>query len=79
MARVTCKCGEVLSNTLSPNDVQLRVYSDREWVNIIQCDSIDPLTIPFPKNDVWRCNKCERILVFDWEYAKVVKTYVLEE
>ena len=79
MARVTCKCGEVLSNTLSPNDVQLKVYSDKEWDDIIQHDSIDPLTIPFPKYDVWRCNKCERIYVFDWEYGKVVKTYALEK
>jgi hypothetical protein len=79
MASVTCKCGEVLSTTLAPNDVQLRVYSDKEWDNIIQHDSIDPLTIPFPKYDVWRCNNCERIYVFDWEYGKVIKTYVLEE
>lgn len=25
MARMTCKCGEVLSNTLAPNDIELRV------------------------------------------------------
>ncbi|WP_138494514.1 hypothetical protein [Paenibacillus pinistramenti] len=79
MARFTCKCGEILSNTLVPNNVQLRVYSDEEWDNIIQTESIDPLSLPFPKNDIWRCYKCERIYVFDWESGAVIKTYVLDE
>lgn len=26
-----CKCGEGLSTVEAPNDVQLRVYSDKEW------------------------------------------------
>jgi hypothetical protein len=29
--KVTCTCGEVLSNSEAPNDVQLRVYTDKEW------------------------------------------------
>jgi hypothetical protein len=76
MARLLCKCGETLSNTQAPNDIELRVYTDREWDEIIQHDSIDPLTIPFPKHEVWRCPKCERIHVFDGD--KVIKRYVLE-
>lgn len=31
MARMTCTCGNQLSNHESPNDIQLRVYTDKEW------------------------------------------------
>ena len=31
MAKMVCKCGTVLSTISAPNDVQLRVYTDREW------------------------------------------------
>lgn len=77
MARMTCKCGEILSNVLVPNNVQLRVYTDKEWDEIINMGNlIDPVTIPFPRYDVWRCSQCERIYVFDENI--VIKTYVLE-
>jgi len=77
MARMTCKCGEILSNVLVPNNVQLRVYTDKEWDEIINLGNlIDPVTIPFPRYDVWRCSQCERIYVFDENI--VIKTYVLE-
>jgi hypothetical protein len=77
MARFQCKCGHVLSNSLAPNDVQLRVYTDKEWDEIINMGQIDSIDIPFPKRDVWQCLKCERIYVFDGD--SVVKTYVLKE
>ncbi|GAB6990114.1 hypothetical protein [Paenibacillus pini] len=66
MAKFICKCGNQLSTVEAPNDVQLYVYSDREWDNIINLgDLIDPLTIPDPANDVWRCPVCRRIYVFN--------------
>jgi len=66
MSTIICKCGNTMSNTLAPNDIQLRVYTDKEWDDIIAMDRIeDTLDIPFPKYDVWRCPKCERIYVFD--------------
>ena len=77
MARIHCKCGEVLTNSLAPNDIELRVYTDIEWDEIINCDVIDPIMIPFPKNEVWRCPKCERIYVFDGD--TVIKIYGLEK
>lgn len=76
MARLQCKCGETLSNSLAPNDVELRVYTDREWDEIINMGQIDAIDIPFPKREVWRCPKCERIYVFEGDTVK--KTYVLE-
>lgn len=77
MSRFDCKCGQVLSNSLAPNDVELRVYTDKEWDEIINIGHIDSVDIPFPKRDVWRCFKCERIYVFDGD--KVVKRYIIEK
>ena len=77
MAGFLCKCGETLSDTQSPNDIELKVYTDREWDGIINRKMIDPITIPLPKYDVWRCPKCERIYVFN-ESGDVIKVYVLE-
>lgn len=77
MARFQCKCGQVLSNSLAPNDVELRVYTDKEWDDIINMGQIDSVDIPFPKRNVWRCSECERIYVFDGDIVR--KTYVLEK
>jgi hypothetical protein len=78
MARFLCKCGETLSNSQAPNDIEMRVYSDREWDEIINHDMIDPLTIPDPKYDVWRCPKCERLYFFEQGNDVAVKVYKLE-
>lgn len=78
MAGFLCRCGESLSNTEAPNDVQLRVYTDKEWDDIINCETLDPISIPFPKYDVWRCTNCERIYFFDWGYGEPIKVYKLE-
>lgn len=67
MAKVLCRCGNLLSNSQCPNDVQLRVYTDSEWDSIIDMGIIDPVNIPFPKYDVWRCPKCGRIYVYEYE------------
>ena len=77
MARFPCRCGETLWNGMAPNDIQLRVFSDREWDQIINIGMIDSFDLPDPKYDVWRCPKCERVYVFDGE--NVIKKYVLEE
>ncbi len=31
MAKMNCKCGYVLSTTEVPNDIELWVYTDKEW------------------------------------------------
>ena len=77
MARYECKCGEVLSNGQAPNDIQYRVYSDKEWDDIINIGQMDSVDLPFPSVDVWRCPECERVYVF--EGNDVIKQYVLEE
>ena len=55
MEKMNCKCGYLLSTTQTPNDIQLRVYTDKEWDVILNCDSIEPWKLPLPKYDVWKC------------------------
>jgi hypothetical protein len=64
MARMTCRCGETLSTTACPNDVELMVYTDEEWDRILDVDSIETWKIPLPEREVWRCPWCKRIYVF---------------
>lgn len=78
MARFLCKCGETLSNSLAPNGIEFKVYTDKEWDEIINSDCIDPLMIPSPKYDVWHCPSCERIYVFRSGKNEPIKRYVLE-
>ncbi|MFJ8100449.1 hypothetical protein [Lysinibacillus sp. NPDC096212] len=74
-----CKCGKTLSTVQAPNDVQLHVYTDKEWDDIINMgDTIDVLTIPDPEKEVWRCIHCDRIYVFN-EDNTVSKVYIVEE
>ena len=79
MARMECRCGETLSNTRAPNDIQLRVYTDKEWDAILANDMIEAWKMPLPTYDVWRCPKCERIYVFGGGYTKAIKIYALED
>lgn len=65
MAKMICKCGYLLSNSDAPNDVQLRVYTDKEWDSILSSEEINTWMIPLPKYDVWRCPSCKRIYVFE--------------
>lgn len=78
MARMSCKCGEVLSNTAAPNDIQLRVYTDKKRDDINNMGEIDSINIPHPKYDVWRCPKCERIYVFEDGNYSAIKVYKVE-
>ena len=78
MARMNCsKCGMVLSNSEAPNDIELRVYTDKEWDDILSVDTINTWEIPTPKYDVWKCPKCEQIYVFEEGNSKAIKEYTL--
>ena len=77
MARMSCRCGELLSNTMAPNDIELIVYTDFEWDNILAVDTINTWEIPMPKYIVWRCPKCEQIYVFEKGNDKAIKEYAL--
>ncbi len=79
MSRMLCSCGEMLSNSSSPNEIVLRVYTDKEWDTIFDCDSIQPWLIPLPKNDVWKCPKCQRVYVFEKHNDTPIAIYTLEK
>jgi hypothetical protein len=78
MAAITCKCGNRLSNTEIPNDVEYHVYSDREWNNITMADTIETISFPKPQYEVWKCAVCSRLYIFNSD-GKVIKIYKLEE
>ena len=77
--RFGCKCGETLSNSMAPNDIELKVFSDKEWDDIINLGEIDSVDLPEPKQDVWRCSACERIYFFKADSDRVDKVYSLEK
>ena len=78
MARMTCTCGAKLSNHEAPNDIELVVYTDREWDKICDCDSIHPWMIPLPKYNVWRCPVCKSIYVYEDSKESPIMVYRLE-
>ena len=77
MASMGCRCGERLSNSAIPNDIELWFYTDNEWDSIWKNDVMETWRIPLPYYSVWRCPKCERVYVF--ENNKTIKVYKLEE
>lgn len=79
MARMLCRCGELLSTVAAPNDIQLRVYTDKEWDKIMEPDTIHPWLIPLPSYDVWRCPKCKRIYCFPEGSDEPEIVYIPEE
>ena len=82
MARLKCKCGEIMWNGNVPNDIELWVYTDKKLECILEKDDISSFELPdlFEYN-VWRCPKCKRLYVFDEQedtnHAKYV--YKLEK
>lgn len=79
MARMTCSCGELLSNSTVPNDVELFVYTGEEWDEILKFDTIETWKIPAPKYEVWKCPKCDKIYVFKDGDNEAIKVYVPEK
>lgn len=79
MAKMTCKCGRILSTTQVPNGIELRVYQDREWDAIMDIDSIEPWKIPLPEYEVWKCPNCSRIYVFNQGNPNPIMQYILED
>lgn len=77
MSKFQCKCGEILSNSLDPNNIEFWVYSDREWDKIMEQDTYNSWEIPHPKHEVWKCPACQRIYIF--ENNLVIRTYIIEQ
>jgi hypothetical protein len=77
MARYTCKCGEILSNSLVPNDVVLHQFSDKLMNEILRKDNISTVELFGLAKEVWECVKCGRLYLFN-DDDKVKKVYIPE-
>lgn len=79
MARLQCKCGNVMWNGNTPNDIEYWVYSDKQIDKILEKDNISTLFFnDLCTYNVWACPECKRLYVFD-AYDKLVGIYKLEE
>ncbi|WP_240414933.1 hypothetical protein [Paenibacillus periandrae] len=78
MATFKCDCGKVLANSICPNDIQLILFTDREWENIREkvSNGFDIYDAE-PQYDAWRCTECERIYFF--KDNKLVFQYAIEK
>ena len=79
MARMLCTCGMELNNQEAPNDIELVVYTDKEWEKICDCDTLEPWMIPRPKYNVWHCPMCKSIFVYEESGETPVMIYRLEK
>ena len=61
------------------NEIELRVYIDREWDEIMAVDTINTWEIPMTKKDIWKCPKCQRLYIFDKGSDKASVVYKLKE
>jgi len=78
MAKMTCKCGEALSDTSVPNDMQLWVYTDKEWDMFTTPETLETWSIPAPPRDMWMCPSCKRLYIFKKGEDKAFMTYKIE-
>lgn len=75
MAVFWCECGERLSNSQNPN-IDYRIYSDNEWINIVEDESItEPILIPHPDYTAWLCPKCKRVHIWKSGEMKRIALY----
>lgn len=79
MARLKCPCGEVLTNTGIPNEVEgiLLRDIDLEWIGN---DSVNLLEIDGLGRDIWECSSCGRLAI-SWPQLRgsLVKWYWPED
>lgn len=77
MAGMMCVCGRPLTTVYSPNEIELIVFTQKEWEEITEsvAKGFDIFDIE-PSNQVWRCTSCDRIYFF--EQNRVIKRYVRE-
>jgi|GEM_PF-1223041 len=64
MARMTCRCGQTITNGDVPGSVLLWVFTDHEWADLLRDDTIETWRIPLPPREVWKCPVCQTIYVY---------------
>lgn len=66
MARIRCRCGEVLNDFQIPSDIIIRAFPDKQFddlLNYIGRDKPDDWP-PEPQIEIWCCPVCGRMHVF---------------
>ena len=81
MARLGCKCGELLSNGLCPNDIQLYAFTDKQSDKILANDSVDTVKLftDLVSYEAWLCPSCKRLYVFGEDKIRAKYIYRLED
>ncbi|MCL2141267.1 MAG: hypothetical protein FWH46_00065 [Methanimicrococcus sp.] len=79
MSKFLCRCGNTLSNSDVPNDIELIVYTGRQWESEINIGVINSLDIPLPRYNVWRCPICKRVYLFEQNTGIMIKAYAIED
>lgn len=75
MARWTCICGEVMSNSNHP-EIEHKVFSDDEWNSLMDSAIEDPVRdIRWPRYFYWECPNCGRLHFFDKNLDNRIKVY----
>ena len=66
MSRITCRCGEWLSNSNNP-EIEFTVFSDEEWIELLdRTDQGEKLiNLDVSKTTFWKCPNCGRLIFFE--------------
>lgn len=65
MARLECKCGHVMWNGETPNDIEYFVFSDITMDKILSADCVSTIELANKADyNVWCCPECRRLYVF---------------
>ncbi len=72
-----CKCGEIISDSLVPNDMAMHFFTDKQLHQILYENFISTIELAKTANKVWSCNNCGRLYFFG-DNNEVIKVYALE-
>lgn len=77
MARYWCKCGHVMWNGETPNDIMYHAFSDRQADKILESDAIDTIDLfsKWKEYEAWVCPKCKRLYVFSYQDNQLLCAY----
>lgn len=77
MSRIKCKCGELLSNSNSP-EIEYKLFNEEEWLLLLDRSEKEPvINIDVDKHSIWKCPTCRRLYIFE-EYNDKPQVYKLE-
>lgn len=77
MVKMKCKCGEIISDSLVPNDTVMHFFTDKQLHQILYEDLISTIALAKTANKLWSCERCERLYFFG-DNNEDMKVYALE-